>query len=79
MLMLPQLCPVCDQLLVALHDESDPSDVLYLCTNMLCESRDAEGQDIWNIEDLESMRAAKATYGYLTKNGKRIGATSKHG
>ncbi len=72
MLLNPQPCPVCETLLVPLKNEEDPADILYLCPEMTCQSKDSEGQLVWDLNDLKELREAKQKYGSLTKNGKEI-------
>lgn len=68
-----QPCPVCENNLLPLHAEDDENDVIFMCMNLACESRDRDGSmAVWDFDDLEALRKAKAEHGGLTKNGRPL-------
>lgn len=73
MLFKDQPCPVCENNLLPLHAEGDESDIIFMCMNLACTSRDLDGSmAVWDSDDLDSLRKAKREHGSLTKNGQTL-------
>lgn len=73
MLFKAQPCPVCENSLLPLHAEGDETDVVFMCMNLACTSRDIDGSmAVWDFDDLAALRQAKRDHGSLTKNGQAI-------